>query len=182
MGTTKEALQRFEETAGYYLRELDQFSLEQLQQKPNDQDWSIGQMFQHLINSALFMQIRNIDQLLMPPQDGPGRREEKTEMGSAVFSQGSFPPIRIQVPPSPHYTPEQPESKEQLIDGLRAVMQRMKEIEPVLGQASKHCTVNHPSFGGLCAEEWFLLVEMHYRHHLTQLDRLKRALNQHSVQ
>lgn len=50
----------------------------------------------------------------------------------------------------------------------------MKEIEPALEKMSKQNTVSHPRFGGLCAEEWFLLVEMHYRHHLLQLDRLKK--------
>lgn len=174
MSTTKEALQRFEETALHYIHELDSFSLDQLQQKPSDNEWSIGQMIQHLINSALHMHLRNMDQCLVP-QDLQGSPAGKTETGAAAFAQGSFPPIRIQVPPSPQYTPKQPESKEQLIQGLHAVIQRMKEAEPTLEKASKQNTVSHPSFGGLNAEEWFLLVEMHYRHHLLQLDRLKQG-------
>lgn len=176
MITTKEALQRFEETATHYIHELDQFNMEQLKEKPSDNEWSIGQMVQHLISSALYMQLRNIDQCLMPSQDSLVPRTEKTEVGAAVFAQGSFPPIRIHVPPSPQYTPEQPESKEQLIQGLHTVIQRMKDIEPTLEKVSKENTVPHPSFGGLYAEEWFLLVEMHYRHHLLQLDRLKQGL------
>ncbi|OMF21808.1 hypothetical protein BK133_27620 [Paenibacillus sp. FSL H8-0548] len=174
--TTKEALQRFEETATHYIHELDQFSLEQLRDKQSDNEWSIGQMFQHLIRSALDMQLRNIDQSLIPSQDPLISPTEKTEVGAAIFAQGSFPPIRIHVPPSPQYTPEQPENKEQLIQGLQTVIQRMKEIEPALEKMSKQNTVSHPRFGGLCAEEWFLLVEMHYRHHLLQLDRLKKGL------
>ncbi|WP_379137928.1 DinB family protein [Paenibacillus sp. sgz500958] len=176
MTTTKEVLQRFEETANYYIRELDSFSLEQLQRKPSDNEWSIGQMIQHLINSALYMQLRNVDQCLLPNQDSSVSQAAKTEAGAAVFAQGSFPPIRIQVPPSPQYTPEQPASKEQLIQGLHTVIQRMREIEPALAKASKQNTVPHPRFGGLCAEEWYVLIEMHYRHHLLQLDRLKHDL------
>ncbi|MFX3632865.1 MAG: DinB family protein [Candidatus Pristimantibacillus sp.] len=174
--TTKKALQRFEETATYYIHELDQFSLEQLRQKPSDNEWSIGEMLQHLISSALYMQLRNLDQCLLSSQDALVSRTQKTEVGAAIFAQGSFPPIRIHVPPSPQYTPELPESKEQLIQGLQTVIQRMNEIEPNLEQASKQNTVSHPRFGELCAEEWFLLVEMHYRHHLLQLDRLKQGL------
>jgi len=176
MSTTKEALQRFEETAIHYIHELDQFSLDQLKQKPSDNEWSIGQMVQHLIRSALYMQLRNMDQCLVPSQDLQVSLADKTEVGAVVFAQGSFPPIRIQVPPSPQYTPDQPESKEQLIQGLHTVIQRMKEVEPTLEKASKQNTVSHPSFGGLCAEEWFLLVEMHYRHHFLQLERLKQGL------
>lgn len=176
MVTTKEALQRFEETVAHYIHELEPFSMEQLKQKPSDNEWSIGQMVQHLINSALYMQLRNVDQCLVPSEDSLVSQAGKTEAGEAIFAQGSFPPVRVQVPPSPQYTPQQPESKEQLIQGLHAVIQRMKEIEPTLGEASKQNTVPHPRFGGLCAEEWFLLVEMHYRHHLLQLDRLKQGL------
>jgi len=176
MITTKLALQRFEETATHYIHELDQFSLEQLRHKQSDDEWSIGQMFQHLISSALYMQLRNVEQCLMPSQDPTVPGTEKTEVGAAIFSQGSFPPIRIHVPPSPQYTPEQPDSKEQLLQGLHAVIQRMRDIEPTLIKGSKQHTVSHPRFGGLCAEEWFLLVEMHYRHHLLQLDRLKQGM------
>ncbi|WP_429371785.1 DinB family protein [Paenibacillus sp. DS2015] len=176
--TTKEALQRFEETAIHYIHELDPFNLEQLKQKPSENDWSIGEMVQHLISSALYMQLRNLEQCLVPSQDSLVTLAEKTETGVAIFAQGRFPPIRIHVPPSPQYSPEQPESKEQLIQGLQTVIQRMKEIEPTLEKASKQNTVSHPSFGRLCAEEWFLLVEMHYRHHLLQLNRLKQGLVQ----
>lgn len=175
MSKTKEALQQFEETAVYYIHELDFFSLDQLKRKPSDDKWSIGQMIQHLINSALHMHLHNMNQCLVS-QDPQASSAGKTETGAAAFAQGSFPPIRIQVPPSPQYTPKQPESKEQLIQGLRTVIQRMKEAEPTLEKASKQHTVSHPAFGGLNAEEWFLLVEMHYRHHLLQLDRLKQGL------
>ncbi|WP_339242977.1 DinB family protein [Paenibacillus sp. FSL F4-0243] len=176
MNITKEALQRFEETATYYIHEVERFNLEQLKLKPSENEWSIGQMVQHLINSALHMQLRNIDQCLVPNQDPLASHVGKTEDGAAIFAQGSFPPIRIQVPPSAQYTPEQPESKEQLIQGLHTVIQRMREIEPSLEKASNQNTVSHPRFGGLCAEEWFLLIEMHYRHHLLQLKRLNNEL------
>ncbi|MCF2944432.1 DinB family protein [Paenibacillus tarimensis] len=174
--TTKEALQRFEETAAYYIRELDQFSMEQLKKTPIENEWSLGQMFQHLINSALHMQLRSIEQCLASSQETDVSPAEKTEMGVSLFAQGSFPPIRIQVPPSAQYTPQQPESKEQLVQQLHTIIQRMKDVEPALEQASKQYTVSHPRFGELCAEEWFRLVEMHFRHHLLQLDRLKQGL------
>lgn len=177
MITTKKALQRFEETATYYIDELDLFSLEQLKQKPSDTEWSIGQMIQHLIHSALYMQLHNVDQCLAPSGGSCLPITEKTKDGNAVFAQRSFPPIRIQVPPSPQYTPDQPESKTQLTQGLKTVILRMKEIEPVLEKAPRQKTVTHPSLGGLCAEEWFLLVEMHFRHHLLQLNRLKQGLD-----
>lgn len=173
---TTEALQRFEETANYYLRELDHFSMEQLKRQPSEEEWSLGQMVQHLINSALYMQLRNISQCLAEREEAIVPTVEKTVQGKDIFEQGSFPPIRVHVPPSPQYTPAQPESKEQLIQGLHTVIGCMREIQPQLEQASLQRTVPHPRFGPLNAQEWFLLIEMHYRHHLLQLDRLKNGI------
>ncbi|HEY2495116.1 MAG TPA: DinB family protein [Paenibacillus sp.] len=173
---TIEALQRFEEIANHYLHELENLSMEQLKRQPSEDEWSLGQMYQHLINSALYMQLRNINNCMTQSEDSIAPPVEKTREGVAIFDQGSFPPIRIQVPASPQYTPEQPDSKEQLIQGLNTVINRMKEIEPMLEKAPMQNTVSHPRFGALHAKEWFLFIEMHYRHHLLQMERLKKVL------
>lgn len=172
-----EALLRFEQSVHGYLHELEGFSMEQLKHQPSESDWSLGQMYQHLINSALYMQLPNIERCMTEIDDSIPSTGVKTKEGEAIFEQGSFPPIRIQVPPSPQYTPKQPESKEELIQGLHAVIHRMKQVAPTLDMANKQNTVAHPRFGMLNANEWFLLIEMHYRHHLLQMDRLKESFN-----
>ncbi|MNP71238.1 hypothetical protein D3C76_1675960 [compost metagenome] len=53
----------------------------------------------------------------------------------------------------------------------------MKRTEANLSQAPEQKKLDHPGFGALNAKEWFLLVEMHFRHHLLQMDRLKCELN-----
>ncbi len=170
------AVQRFEETANRYIQELDYFSMEQLRRQPSEDEWSLGQMYQHLVNSALDMHLRNIDRCMTQDEGSVALTAEKTKEGAAIFDQGAFPPIRIHVPPSPQYTPEQPDSKEQLIEGLNTVILRMKEIEPTLAKTPVHNAVSHPRLGALHAIEWFLLIEMHYRHHLLQMERLKNWL------
>ncbi|MEH7400602.1 DinB family protein [Gottfriedia acidiceleris] len=174
--STIEAFQRFKVLAFLYLGELDNFSIEQLKRQPSEDEWSIGQMYQHLINSALYMHLRNIEYCIMQSKDAMVSQMEKTREGAAIFEQNGFPSVRIKVPPSPQYTPEQPESKEQLIQGLNTVIHRMEETEPRLEKAPKQNTVSHPRFGALNAKEWFLLIEMHFRHHLLQLDRLKNDI------
>jgi len=187
---TKETLHKFEETVSVYIRELDGSSLEQLLWKPAEDAWSLGQMYMHLIRSAQFMQLRNAA-LCLEPDGSPevSRGAGKTRPGEDLFKAGSFPPDRIQVPPSPQYTPPQPESKEQLIEGLRDTVCRMVEIEPMIasefdtvtqvrlepGKEIVRNTVLHPRLGGLNALEWFRLIEMHYRHHLLQKMRLDDA-------
>lgn len=173
---TSEALQRFKDTAFYYMRELDHVSIEQLKWKTGEDEWSIGQMYQHLINSALYMHLRNIESCIMMNENSMAYVTEKTREGAEIFEHGGFPPIRIKVPPSPQYTPQQPESKEQLIQELNIVIHRMEDMEPKLETIPNEHVVTHPKFGALNAKEWFLLIEMHYRHHLLQLDRLKKHL------
>ncbi|WP_047153946.1 DinB family protein [Aneurinibacillus tyrosinisolvens] len=173
---TKQSLQRFEETANKYLQELESLDMEQLTHKPDEDEWSLGQMYMHLINSALYMQLRNVEACTRQETDNVTEAAEKTPAGKAVFAQSSFPPIRIQVPPSKEYTPLQPENKEQISEGLKQVIHRMREIEPGLDEASPVHTVPHPRFGALNAKEWYSLVEMHYHHHLLQMARLKEFL------
>lgn len=183
---TKETLRKFEETVSGYIQELDGSSLEQLLWKPAEDEWSLGQMYMHLIRSAQFMQLRNAALCLEPGDSPEVSRAGKTKIGEDLFKTGSFPPDRIRVPASPQYTPPQPDSKEQLVDGLRDTVRRMVEIEPTIasefepvtqvrlepGKEIVRNTVLHPRLGGLNALEWFRLIEMHYRHHLLQKMRL----------
>lgn len=173
---TSETLQNFEDIIHHYIEELNDINLEQLKQQPGDNEWSLGQMYRHLINTALYMQLRSAEQCIAPEGGQSFTDGDKTEAGIAVFELGAFPPIRIQVPPSPQYTPEQPDSKEQLVQGLNTVLQRWKDIAPRIQDAPMQNLVAHPRLGALNAKEWFMLVEMHYRHHLLQKERLKSYL------
>lgn len=83
---TTETLQRFEETAQHYLLELDSFSLEELQYTPQEGQWSLGQMYLHLVNSALYMHLKNIDLCLQPN----GETGVKTEAGTPFLIWGAF--------------------------------------------------------------------------------------------
>lgn len=173
---TKAALQSFEQVQETYLRALDRFDLERLTRVTAEDDWSIGQMYMHLIQSALHMQLRNAELCGNPQEAAAAGGEGKTEDGQAVFALGSFPPIRIRVPADKQVTPPQPESKRQIVEGFARVAERMRELEPTLDAIPPSRTVRHPRLGALNAKEWFCLVEMHFRHHLRQLERLEAQL------
>lgn len=178
MTSTNEILNSFETTVERYVAELNLLSMDELLEKENEEEWSIGQMYMHLIQSALFMQLRNIDHCLTNNEHTVHSDEVKTELGSQVFEAEQFPPVRVKVPASPQYTPLQPESKEQLAQGLQQVVERMRATASVLvpEKAVTGSKVLHPRLGALNAREWFHLIEMHYKHHFLQLDRLKMNL------
>ena len=175
MRSTKEILKSFEFTVERYLAELKKLNMVKLHRKLNEEEWSIGQMYIHLIQSA-FMHLHNIEQCLVDSESAVNAAKEKTEQGKVVFKLQQFPDIRIKVPASPNYTPQPPESMEHLVDGLYLVVERMRNMELVLHQAPVSNKKMHPAFGALNAQEWFLLIEMHFRHHFLQLDRLKTSL------
>lgn len=160
----------------FYLDELAKVSMEQICRKPNDHAWSMGQMLVHLMNSARFMQLVNVEACRDASNPNVLVGGAKNDRGKEVFRAGSIPPISIQVPPSPQYTPAQPESMEQIRTGMQDVIARMRSVAPTLNEIPTENTVQHPGLGYLNAQEWFQLIEMHYRHHRHQLDRLKEFL------
>ncbi len=159
-----------------YLNELTSLSMDQLCRKPSDDAWSLGQMMVHLMNGARFMQLPNVEACRDASNPAVHVGGAKNDRGEEVFRVGSFPPIQIQVPPSPQYTPVQPESKEEIRAGMQDVIARMRSVAPALDEIPAENTVEHPGFGYLNAKEWFQLIEMHYRHHRHQLGRLKEFL------
>ncbi|WP_421926982.1 DinB family protein [Lysinibacillus capsici] len=172
MKSTKEVLKSFELTVESYLAELTKLNMDKIHRKLNEEDWSIGQMYVHLIQSA-FMHLHNVEQCLAGSESTLNPAKEKTEQGKIVFKLEQFPAVRIKVPASPNYTPQPPESMEQLVEGLHSVVERMRNTESVLLQVPVSNKILHPTFGALNAQEWFMLIEMHYRHHFLQLYRLK---------
>jgi hypothetical protein len=172
MKSTKEVLTSFELTVERYLAELTKLNMDKLHRKQSEEDWSIGQMYVHLIQSA-FMHLHNVEQCLAGSESTLNPEKEKTEQGKIIFNREQFPAVRIKVPASPIYTPQPPESMKHLVEGLHSVVERMRNTESVLLQAPVSNKILHPAFGALNAQEWFMLIEMHYRHHFLQLDRLK---------
>ncbi|MWV46368.1 DinB family protein [Paenibacillus sp. HJL G12] len=170
--TTQETIRKLDSVTHHYLEELDRFSMEDLTRKPSEEEWSLGQMYMHLVHASLYMHLRNV-RACAASADEVLTEGEKSERGEAAFANQAFPPVRIQVPPSPAYTPPQPDNKEQLREGLRSVLAEMRKAEPLARTAPVQNKLIHPGFGALNAAEWFMLVEMHYRHHLRQKERLE---------
>lgn len=80
--------------------------------------------------------------------------------------------MKIKVPPSPDYTPAQPESIEQIRDGIARVCLAVRETADAITASDLGGKVAHPAFGYLDATEWFGMIEMHWRHHVRQKRRV----------
>ena len=76
MKSTTEVLKSFELTVERYLAELTKLNMDKMHRKLNEEDWSIGQMYVHLIQSA-FMHLHNVEQCLAGSESTLNPAKEK---------------------------------------------------------------------------------------------------------
>jgi hypothetical protein len=162
---------KFLDTAKYYLKELDFYGKNQFKYKPSEKEWSIGQVYDHLINGTHAYHLKQVANCLA--KTGGSDKGDKKFKGKILFLLKGFPSIRIKGVAANEYHPSQPEStvimKDQLYRFVKVMNQTAKDIDAAGILTYK---VAHPSLGMLNADEWFMLIEMHFRHHLKQKARL----------
>jgi len=166
---------KFLDTAKYYLKELDFYGKNQFKYKSTENDWSIGQIYDHLISGTCAYHLKQIENCLQ--KKGGSEKGKKKFKGTILFFLKSFPNMRIKGVPATIYTPEQPESpvkvKDELYKFIKVMQQTAKDIDAA-GQLKYK--LSHPSLGMMNAEEWYMLIEMHFRHHLKQKSRLDEII------
>ncbi|WP_342743300.1 DinB family protein [Metabacillus halosaccharovorans] len=172
---SKEILKQFEHVAKYYIEELSKYSLDEFTRKPSESEWSLGQMYNHLIKGTLYLHLKAIEQCANANANASDGGN-KTEIGELIFKEGTFPPIRVKGPDTPDFTPLNPTGKKEVKEGLLQIIEKMREIERKLSDIPASQKVQHRAMGHLNAEEYFQLIEMHFRHHLRQKERIDQFL------
>ncbi|MGD8191140.1 DinB family protein [Brevibacillus ginsengisoli] len=155
-----------------YKTNLQNYSLDQLRHISEQGGWSLGQMYSHVILVAL----EYLDNVEACAAASGEQTLGKTMAGENLYKNGGFPPIKIKLPDLPENTPSNSESKEDLSDGLDQVKQKMLEWEGKVEGVNSNYKVKHDGFGWLNAKEWFDLIDMHFRHHLSQKRELEQKL------
>lgn len=155
-----------------YKRDLQRYSLDQLRYVSEKGVWSLGQMYDHMILTALDY----LDKVEKCASSNEEQLQGKTEGGNQLFNIGAFPPIKIKLPEGPQNNPSNSESKDDLMGGLDLILKRMSEWEEKVNTINQYYKVRHGGFGWLSAREWFDLVGMHFHHHLRQKVELEQKL------
>ncbi|MEW6194354.1 MAG: DinB family protein [Bacteroidota bacterium] len=174
MKTPSENFSKFEPLVRHWQNELNKYTEEQFLRKPKEDEWSIGQVYMHLFQSAKFLHIKKIEECAS--QNGNAKTSGKTKRGKIIYALGMLLPVRVKVPPSPQYTPAQPKNKEEAFEKLNQIIVEMKNIIPITECAPLESRTTHPALGYLNAREWYQLIRMHYQHHLRQKSRLDKFL------
>lgn len=158
-----------------YLRNLDQYTIEQLRSNSTEKAWSIGQVYTHVIDVAN----EYMGYVASCAADIREVREGKTEAGEEAFANLVWPDVRVKLEEPADATPN-PSDKAELVAGLKGVLEKLHAWEDRLDSINPAYRRQHGWFGWLNAREWFEMVGMHGKHHLRQIARLEQLLVEQS--
>jgi hypothetical protein len=160
-----------------YKEALLGYSNEQFNHKQDNDIWSLGQMYEHLISSANFFFLKNIKYCLEQRNGETGG--EMNENGKKVFSYNSFPPIKVKVPgggPQPVAL-----AKESYVSAFDLLVDQLNSQVEKIGNDPGVYKTQHPVFSWHNAKEWLQSFEMHHRHHLRQKSELEGFLTENAI-
>ena len=155
-----------------YILDLDRYTLEQLQMKPSEDSWSLGQVYVHLWMSANGFFFKKAQACLT--KEGAEQGKGKNWKGHLVFALGRMPDIKVRMPKQIAVEPRQPESKEQIISKLNEIKQQSSAYISQIKSSDQSFRMRHPIFSYLSMAEWISLCNMHFRHHEAQKKRIKQ--------
>lgn len=161
------------ETLSIWENALNGYSEEEFKKNASDDNWSIGQVYQHIIVGTMKFHLPQVEKCLGSSEN---KDEGKTMPGKLVFLINTFPPMRIKVPASKEYTPEQPADKNAVKENLILLKKKLKELADKIEKSESKGKAKHPAFGFLNAIEWYGLIGNHFKHHLKQKKRIDAEL------
>jgi len=170
----KKTLQNFLENVEIWGKELGKYNINQLTQKESPENWSMGQLYKHLIDGTINYHLQQVNQCANSSENKSKKKNFKGFMAYNILN--GFPPIKIKVPASETYTPKQPKNKQELEYGFQKLKQEMNNTFENLKKDRKGKTA-HPGFSYLNASEWYRLIPMHFKHHLRQKENIDNFLN-----
>ena len=164
-------IENFNHTIDYWIKELEHYTFIQLCTKPSPTNWSLGQMYRHLIDDANFYVV----QIKMCVVNNDHATKEATVHGKMMLRNNDFPNEVIEGSPNNAFIP-QPGNKEQLMSDLLSLKVEMNTVAALILESPFNGKTKHPGLGYFSAKEWLQFADMHFRHHLRQKKRIDAFL------
>lgn len=154
-----------------WINALQQYSYIALCTQPSPGSWSAGQVYMHLISDTGYY----IEQVKICLSANDNATEEVSVFAKTIFTNNDFPDERIEGPSSNDGIP-QPNSKEQLLTGLRHLKDEMSTLAIQIETSTYRGKTKHPGLGYFSAAEWLRFAVIHFRHHIRQQKRINNFL------
>lgn len=163
---TPDLKEAFSATIQHYLTSLDHYTDEQFAAKPDENEWSLGQIYEHLYTGTTYFFLANVKRCLEKRKGQEGG--EMNDNGRNIFKYNGFPPIKVKIPealrgPEPE---ARPRNTYQVL--LQETLKSGQLLADAIQEDDGLYKTQNPTFGWLNAEEWLRVGEMHARHHLRQ--------------
>lgn len=159
--------EEFKRTIDHWLEQLDRYGFPQLRAKPSQSAWSLGQVYMHLIESTAHF----LEEARRCLSSNDHEHEEASPSAKMMFDSNELPDILIEGPASNRNTP-QPDSKDQLINGLMNLKAELDTLCALMSVSEFRGKTRHPGLRYFGAHDWLRFAEMHFRHHLRQKRRI----------
>ncbi len=172
--TQTELKQAFTDIMQSYIDALDRYSDEQFAAQPDEAEWSLGQMYQHLYEANTYFFLANVKRCLEKRKGQEGG--EMTAAGVNVYKYNSFPPIKVKRPVAAN-SPEPIAQDRNTYKALYAqTLHEGLAWAEALSQDDGTYKTEHFRFGWLNGAEWLQGLEIHARHHLRQRQEREKWL------
>jgi len=164
--TIDELKDAFTTTMQAYISALDRYTDEQFAAKPDELEWSLGQMYEHLYGANTYFFLANVKRCLEQRKGQEGG--ELNENGQNVFKHNSFPPIKVKIPAAVRGPEPVAKSREEYRILFKDTLQNGLALADAAAQNAGTYKTLHPVFGWMNAIQWFQGAETHARHHFRQ--------------
>lgn len=154
-----------------WLKIVDDYKLSELQKQPEPNQWSIGQVINHIIavTDLYFSQARKA------LADTQNIQKSKSATSTEWFAANSFADERFKSPDDTE--PSQPKSINELVHNVERLKSDVLDMADALSRSTSKGKSKHPGHQFLTAHEWFQFAEMHCRHHFRQKERIENTLD-----
>jgi len=166
-------IKTFNKIIDIWINGLDSFTIDQIVLKPDEKNWSLGQVYEHIVEETNWYN----EQLEISLSDIENANAPTTIAARKLFKNGSFADERIVGDPLISENVKQPTSIEQLKSDFEKLKTRTNENWLSMTKAITYGISEHPGMGYLNCFEWLYYSEMHMRHHLKQKSRIEDFLN-----
>lgn len=173
---TKELLNDVNAVIDIWEEELNNYSDEEFGRITNVSQWTIGQLYQHLIIETRVLNLKNIKQSLSLQSEN---KPSKNIFGRLLFLVKTIPPYKFKIRDVKSNAIQQPSNIEAVRFHLKQLKANIQEVAQSL-KVTNNAKTLHPFLGYLNAYEWFELIEIHFRHHLRQKSKIDKALEKYN--
>ena len=150
-----------------YSAQLAMLKEEDFQLSPPIGGWSYSEVYSHIFDSSL-LTLMAIEKCI----NGEGENKPTTMVAKVVLLFGFLPKVKVPAKLADRVKKIDLQTAQQLITKFEL---QLATVYPQIAQGKSNVKVKHPKLGYLNAKQWLRFVEIHFNHHLKQLNRIKHS-------